>query len=120
MDIARRIAAVQALLTAKFGVRQAPLSRMMAKVGRRLPRRLHRQAAVISEAQQQAGHPKLARQVDHVRVGQALDELMAHLKAIDLAERRKERLLNMAALIAFYILVTFAAFVTWLWWTGYV
>ena len=70
------------------------------------------------DAQKLGGNPKLARQMDQTAVTRAFDALTTHLEAIDVAERRKDRLLKLAGLIAFYFLTIVAAFVTWLWWTG--
>lgn len=119
-SIADQVEAVQHLLNAKFGVRKKPLPKMLAKTGRRLPRGMRRRADLLVEAARRDGNPKLARQMDRHAVNRAYDDLKQHLEAIDVAKRRKDRLLNVAALLAFYVLVVFAAFVFWLWWAGHV
>ncbi|MEP5728297.1 MAG: hypothetical protein ABJL67_02870 [Sulfitobacter sp.] len=119
-DIVGKLDVVQQLLSAKFGVRRRDTLRMLKKIGRRLPKRMHARVMVLVKAEQLAGHPKLARQLDHGAVAQAYDALRTHLEAIDVAEQRKGRVLRFAGLMAFYILFVCAAFVIWLWWTGYV
>ncbi|KIN70817.1 hypothetical protein Z945_3281 [Sulfitobacter noctilucae] len=118
-DIARKVAQVQDLLTEKFRVKQLPLPKMVARVGRRLPRGMQARAAVLSDAERLAGHPKLARQLDQRSVGQAHTELVAYLQGIDVADRRKGQILGVAGVIVFNLLIIVVAFVAWLWWRGY-
>lgn len=118
--ISNQIEAVQDLLNAKFGVRKRALPRMLGRVGRRLPRRMHARAQVLIDAQKLAGHPKLARQMDQSVVTRAYEDLRAHLEAIDVADRRKGLMLGLAGSLAFNLLVVAGAFVAWLWWAGYV
>ena len=119
-NIDEKVEAVQDLLKAKFGVRKRALPKMLAKTGRRLPRGMHKRAQVLIEAQKLGGNPKLMRQMDQTGLTRAYEALTAHLEAIDVAERRKDRLLKLAGVLAFNFLLIVAAFVTWLWWAGYV
>lgn len=119
-SIDEKVEAVQDLLKAKFGVRKRALPKMLAKTGRRLPRGMHKRAQVLIEAQKLGGNPKLMRQMDQTGLTRAYEALTAHLEAIDVAERRKDRLLKLAGVLAFNFLLIVAAFVTWLWWAGYV
>lgn len=119
-NIDEKVEAVQDLLKAKFGVRKRALPKMLAKTGRRLPRGMHKRAQVLIEAQKLGGNPKLMRQMDQTALTRAYEALTAHLEAIDVAERRKDRLLKLAGVLAFNFLLIVAAFVTWLWWAGYV
>ena len=117
-DIDRKVGQVQDLLTEKFGVKRLPLAKMVRRVGRGLPRRMQARAGVLSDAERLAGHPKLARQIDQQRLSQAHAELVAHLREIDVADRRKGHLLGIAGVIVFNLLVIAVVFVTWLWWRG--
>ena len=119
-QLEQKIAEVQELLHTKFGVKPRPLPRMLKRVGRQLPRRMRAHGQLLARAQPLAAHPKLARQVDWPAVEAAHRALVAHLEAIDVAARRKERLLNLGALLAFYVVVVVTAFVWWLWWAGHV
>ncbi|MEW9920889.1 hypothetical protein AB2B41_14840 [Marimonas sp. MJW-29] len=119
-DIESKVAAVQDLLSEKFGVRKRPLPKMLQRTGRRLPRRMHARAQVLVEAQRLSANPKLAQMVDQAGVARAFDDLTAHLDAIDVADRRKGAILSVAAAVAFNILVVAGGFIFWLWWAGYV
>lgn len=119
-DIDRQVTQVQDLLTQTFGVKRMPLAKMIGRVGRRLPKRMRARAMLLSDAERLAGHPKLARQIDHRHLAQAHADLVAHLKEIDVADQRKGRLLGIAGVIVFNLLLIAAAFVYWLWWRGYV
>jgi hypothetical protein len=46
--------------------------------------------------------------------------LTAHLRAIDVKERRFGFVLGLAGIIAAQVLFVVAAFVVWLWWRGYI
>lgn len=118
-DIATRIGVVEDLLVDKFRVKKRGLRKMLARTGRRLPKAMHGRAELLLKAQKLAEHPKLSRQIDHAAVVKAQSELVAHLEAIDVSERRKGMLLNLAGDLVFKILLVAVAFVAWLWWAGY-
>lgn len=118
-DIAAKTETVQQLLTEKFGVRKRDLPKMLRRTGRRLPRGMRARGQVLIKAQALAAHPKLARQVDGPAVARAFEEITAHLRAIDVADRRKGLALSVAGGVAFNILAVCVCFVLWLWWAGY-
>jgi hypothetical protein len=117
-DIQAKEARLLELAKEKFGVRAKTLSRAMKKLGRRVPSRLHRQAEVFVAAQRLGGHPKLMMQVDAVAVGKAFDEIVAHLETIDVADRRKGALLNLAAALSFNVMVVVVLVILVLRWQG--
>ena len=119
-DISAKSLAIRQQLEAKLGVKSRDLSQALRRAGRRLPRRVRAQAAVLVEAEKRAGHPKLARQMDGGAVREAYAHVTAHLRAIDGADARKGRILGLAGVIAFNLLLIIVAFVIWLWWRGYV
>ncbi|MGJ5618335.1 hypothetical protein [Sulfitobacter sp. MF3-043] len=119
-DIAAKSLAIRQQLEAKLGVKSRDLSQALRRAGRRLPHGVRAQGAVLAEAEKRAGHPKLTRQLDSAAVRDAYDRMAAHLRAIDVADARKGRILGMAGVIAFNLLLIIAAFVMWLWWRGYV
>ncbi|MCP4206146.1 MAG: hypothetical protein GY767_03735 [Shimia sp.] len=120
LDIEAKEARLLELAREKFGVRAKTLSRAMKKIGRRVPARLHKQAAVLVEARRLGGHPKLMMRVDGVAVSKAFDEIVAHLETIDVADRRKGAALNMAAALVFNLLVVIVLVVLVLRWQGLV
>lgn len=119
-DIAEKVEAVQALLQTKFGLRKRALPKMLRKTGRRLPRRLQARAQVLVKAQELAAHPKLARRVDHAAVSRAFEDVQTHLQSIDVADRRKGAILELAGSVAFNVLAVAGAFIIWLRWSGHI
>lgn len=119
-DIAAKSLAIRQQIEAKLGVKSRDLSQALRRAGRRLPRGVRAHGAVLAEAEKSAGHPKLARQLDHAAVRAAYDQLAAHLRAIDEGDARKGRILGLAGVSAFNLLLIIAAFIVWLWWRGYV
>jgi hypothetical protein len=105
-DVIARAEEVRGLLAEKLGAR------------RRLPRALARDAAALGQAAELARNPKLARMIDPARTLGAHARLTAHLRAIDLGARRRTRLVNLTALLAFNLLVLFALVVGVLVWRG--
>ena len=118
LDIERLRAKLLKLLREKLGVKAETLEKGFRRAGRRLPRRIRREARVLVQAESLAVHPKLSRQIDGVSVRQAFDAVLAHLKAIDAADARLGRILSLAGAVAFNVIAVFAAFVWWMWWSG--
>lgn len=119
-DFDLRDRALARVFEAQLGVKSRSLGQALRRAGRRLPRHVRKQGAFILQAQALAGNPKLARQIDPRAVESAYADITAHLEAIDVADERKGRLLNLAGIIAANILLVAAGFVLWLWWFDYV
>ena len=119
-DTRERSEALLTLLQSKLGVRARTLEKGARKAGRRLPRRVRDELRLLAAAERSAGNPKLARQFDEGAVHRAFEDVRAHLSGIDVADRRRGRVLSIAAAVAFNILVVLTAFVVWLWWRDYV
>jgi hypothetical protein len=117
-EIEAKVARLLELAREKYGVRAKSLERAMRKIGRRAPSRLHRQAEVIAEAQQFAHHPKLMARVDQRAVARACTELEMHLRAIDVGERRKDRILDVLGSMSFNLILFVACLVVFLRWHG--
>ncbi len=112
--------ALARVFEAQMGVKSRSLRQALRRAGRRLPRHLRKQGGVILQAQQLAGNPKLARQINMREVDQAYAAITNHLEAINVADERKGRWLNLAGIVAANFLIVVAAFVLWLWWFDYV
>jgi hypothetical protein len=119
-DIATKAADVQAQLQAKLGVKGRSLEHALSRAGHRLPRSARARGQEIVAAQKMAENPKLARRLDGAALGAAYEGLSAHLGAIDVADRRKGKMLSLAGVIVFNLLVVIVGFMVWLWWRGYV
>ncbi|MEL6883875.1 MAG: hypothetical protein AAFP87_05160 [Pseudomonadota bacterium] len=118
--ITARATRLQKGLEAAFGVRAKTLNKALRRTGRRLPRRLHKQAQVIVDAQGLGGSPKLMRQVDSAALNTAETRVLDYLKNIDRADARKGRILGIAGAVAFNLLLVMGLLVGWMWWTGVV
>jgi len=103
-----------------MGVKSRSLQQALRRAGRRLPKRLRTQGALIVETGKLAQNPKLARQIDETGVNQAFQALTQHLEAVDLKEQRKVRIMGIAGIVSANLLIVTAGFVWWLWWRGYV
>ncbi len=119
MDIDARAERLRAALETALGVKARSYGAALRKAGRRLPKPVRRQADVVARAHAIDGHPKLRRTIDMDAVARAEADLLAHLKTIDRADQRRGRLLGLAGVIVFNLLVVAALFVSWLVWSGY-
>lgn len=117
-DMERRREKLLKLLREKLGIKAQTLERGFRRAGRRLPRSVRREAAVLVRAETLMAHPKLSRQIDGTALDRAYVTVTKHLKAIDAADARLGRILSVAGTIAFNLIVVFTAFVTWMWWSG--
>ncbi|MBM1814081.1 hypothetical protein [Pseudosulfitobacter pseudonitzschiae] len=102
-----------------LGVKGRTFSAALRKAGRRLPKHVRKQADVVVRAQAVDGHPKLRRTIDMAAVARAETDILAHLKTIDRADLRRGRLLGLAGVIVFNLIVVAALFVVWLVWSGH-
>ena len=102
-----------------LGVKGRTLAAALRKAGRRLPKQVRKQADVVVRAQAIDGHPKLRRTIDMAAVARAETDILTHLKTIDRADLRRGRLLGLAGVIVFNLIVVVALFVAWLVWSGH-
>lgn len=102
---------MQKLLASQLRARGASLSVQVRKAGRRLPRKIRKDAQTVVDASVMAENPKLARMIDEDAMTQAAQNVIDHLKAIDPFDRLKGRVLGILGAIAAVLLITFAIFV---------
>lgn len=119
-DITAKAELLRGLLRSKLGIRSRSLEQGLRRAGRRLPRRIRAKGAKVARAGLLAGNPHVARQINLAEVDAAFDEVQAHLKAVDVADRRKGQLLGWAGVVVFNLLVIATCFIFWLVWRGYV
>ncbi|MEQ9695116.1 hypothetical protein [Shimia sp. SDUM112013] len=96
------------------------LGRAMRKIGRRMPKHMHGHAAILVEAEQFAGHPKLRMAVDPAKVDKAYAALHAHFETVDVWDRRKGTILSVLGSISLGLLTLAAAIVIVLRWRGFI
>jgi hypothetical protein len=111
---------VSELLGQKLGVRGRTLEDRLRRAGRRLPKKIQREAKVLVDAAALEGHPKLARQVDPQKAENAKRACVTWLETIDPAAKRRAAIWNFLAVNAAGILIAAAAVVVVLRWRGYI
>lgn len=117
-SITARATRVQSALDGAFGVRAKTLSRALRKTGRRLPRRLRKDAGLIVAAQNLGGNPRLLRQADTRALDAATERVVSWLDTVDRADARRGYWIGIGAMIGFNLLAVLGAVVVWMWWTG--
>jgi len=107
---------VAALLEQKLRVRGPTLADRVRRAGRRLPRRVRLAAAVLVQAGEMAGNPRLMHQIDPAVVAEAYDICVRHLGGVDLADRRRGVMVGIAGSIAFSLLAVAGLLAGVIWW----
>lgn len=107
---------VASLMAARFGGirrgQRADLEGILRKRGGALPRRLRQAARFLAEADRMAGQPKLARQVDLVRLERAHRALTAYLRPLGRSARWQGNATRIAARVVLGLLLV--VLVAWL------
>jgi hypothetical protein len=105
-------------LAERLDLGSGDIATLLRRAGRSLPRRLRPAAAMLAEADYLAADPRLSRRIDPASVTAAARDMGAWLATQDPRERRRTRAINLAALIAFRLLVTAALVIGVLVWRG--
>ena len=84
---------IRALMTERLRIKGRSLEAQIKKSGRRLPRRIKRQATQVAKASAVIENPKLSRMVDQKAVQTAAENVIKHLQGIDPKEALKDRVL---------------------------
>ncbi|WP_298914812.1 hypothetical protein [uncultured Roseobacter sp.] len=113
-DIEQMAQALKDAMQKHLGVKGRNLRHAVRKAGRRLPKKLRAPARLMAQAEAVSGNLKLLRQLDTSKIESAYADLSAHLSAIDRAAERRARILSVLAVIAFNLIIVFAAWVIWL------
>ncbi|WP_439522218.1 hypothetical protein [Marivita sp.] len=111
---------LRSLMAKRLGLKRGSLSRRLIKARRRLPAGVRRDIGVIAEAENMAANPKLALRLDADATHGAYDRASTHLKAIDVADRRKGIALSILGSMAFNILAVIVLLIIVLRWRGLV
>lgn len=107
------------LIEKQFGFRAKDLRKAMRRIGRRLPKKAHRQAAVLIEASQKAQHPKLAVQLNSQVIEAAYRDLMLAVKTYDRAKIRKTAVLDQLTGLALNMFAVLVILCLILYWRGF-
>jgi hypothetical protein len=109
---------VKDLMQARLGLSAATLDDQLCKAGRSLPRRVRRAGAYLVQAEAMSGQPRLFRQIDAARLDRAERICRTYLQGIDPAERKKDKVLRLLAVVAFNFLLLAALVIAVLAWRG--
>lgn len=109
---------LEGMLEEKLRLKSGQLRDRLSKARNRLPRRLRKDVEFILQADYMTQNPQLAIMVSESRFLGAVRAVAAYLSDLDPAKERKDRLLNLAALIALYVLMTGVAVVGVMVWRG--
>ncbi len=110
---------VAALMEERLRLRGAGLEAKLKKGRRMLPRKVRLAAERLSQAASMAQNPRLLLQIDQEAVAAAYDTCLRHLGGLDVAGRRMTALINIAASIAFSVLVVGVLLLAVLYWRGF-
>jgi hypothetical protein len=118
VPIQRMADRVAELMEQRLRIRGAGLAEKLRRGGRLLPRKVRAAAQVLAEAAEMAQNPKLLMQVDQEATAEAYDICLRHLGGVDRKARRNGAVLNVAASVAFSILVVAVLVIGILIWRG--
>lgn len=107
------------LLAQKHGLTKGLFELRLKKALHRAPRAVQQAADGFLQARTQMGHPKLMRLMDPAKAEADFQTLRTHLRAIDVADRRKGLVLGILGSVSFNLLVVAVALLIWLLWRGY-
>ena len=119
-EFTARAEALRPQFKEKLGVKAHDLRQAFGRAGRSLPRKRRADGVLLSRTERVVGNPHIARQLDDAPVWEAFDRVSTFLRGVDVGYRRRGRLLDIAATVAFNLIVVIVGFVLWLWWRGYV
>lgn len=117
LSIAEEISEVRDLLKDREHA-AGDLAAALKKARRRLPRRIFRQGMLLAQAVPLMDHPKLRLTLDEPALRKAAGEVSGYLKSVDLADRRKGRVLDMLGGMAFSVLAVIVLLIVVLRWRG--
>jgi len=106
---------VSALLQDRLRIKGRSLERQVARLGRRVPPRVRRDAAYLARAETLTQHPKLAQMIDAEQVKRAGENVIAHLSAIDPKQVALDRVLWILAKVSAFAIAVFIGTIWYLW-----
>ncbi|WP_095590537.1 hypothetical protein [Actibacterium ureilyticum] len=111
---------VAAEIESRLGVGGRDLAQKLRRAGRLLPGHVRKDIRRILDAKSMADNPRLARQIDMPRIEAAERRVLAYLKTIDRADRRKGAVLGLLGGLSFNLIAAFALLIAVLVWRGLV
>lgn len=111
---------VSDLIAQRLNVSGPTLEARVKRAGGKLPRGMRDAAEVLVQATAMAQSPKLLMQIDPEAVAVAYIICVKHLNGVNRSERRRGLALDIAARIAFALLVVAVLLVSVLYWRGFI
>lgn len=111
---------LSALLQDRLRFKARDLHHALQKAGRRVPRRLRVEGEYIALAQHMEQNPKLAKQIDLLRVEAGFRELKAFGESINPTDRMIGGILSVLGPMAFGLIAVFVVLIVVLRWRGLV
>lgn len=118
-DIPNLCQAIAALMRQRLGARGETLAQTLRQRGRRLPRRVRREAARLAYVEVLCAHPRLRQRVNSAKAAQSGRIVLDYLQPLGAADRRKRLLLGIAGSMALGLLATILGVIAVLIWRGY-
>ncbi|MFN3292693.1 MAG: hypothetical protein ACK4S2_14425 [Gemmobacter sp.] len=109
---------VAALMEQRLNVGGKGLREKLKRGGRRLPRKIRREAEYLAEVAELALHPKVQLMLDDARIAAAYDACVKYLNPIGAAQRMKGALIGVGGSIAFALLAVSAGLIGVMVWRG--
>ena len=109
---------VAGLMEDRLRIGGTGLREKLKRGGRRLPRKIRREAEYLADVCELAQHPKVQMMLDDARVAEAYDKCVKYLNPLGASERMKGALIGVGGSIAFALLVVAAATIGVMVWRG--
>ncbi|MDX5358489.1 MAG: hypothetical protein LPK12_12225 [Rhodobacterales bacterium] len=110
---------VAELMEQRLKVGGTGLAAKLKRGGRRLPRKVRREAEYLAGVSELAQHPKVQMMLDDARIAQAYDTCIRYLNPIGARDRLIGGLLGVTGSIAFALLVVGGGLIAVLVWRGF-
>ena len=109
---------VAGLMEERLNVGGKGLRDKLKRGGRRLPRKIRREAEYLAEVAELAMHPKVQLMLDDARIAEAYDACVRYLNPLGASDRFKAGLIGVGGRIAFALLVVGAGVIGVMVWRG--
>ena len=106
---------IRALLEERLRIKGRNLAHQVGKLGRRVPKRVRKDAEFLVQAETLTQHPKLAQMIDAKQVARARENVVTHLKTVDPKEVRKDKILLFLAKVSAFVIAVFIGLVWFAW-----
>ena len=118
-DIQAQAQTILSELETRLRIKGRSLPHAARKAKHLLPRQVYRDIGAVADAAKVAGHPKLAVTQNSAKALDAAQRVLAHLQAIDPADRRKGAILGWLGGVSFNLIVLFVLLLVVLIWRGF-